>query len=546
MKTLVKWVGLIIFFGLIAILVKELVSLLSIEGKTLPRDTLFSFFRMSIAYFFSLAFAIVCGFTAASRKWAEKLLLPTIDILQSVPVVGFFPVALLFFISLFQGERIRIELASIFLIFTSQAWNMAFGIYESLITIPKDIQRAAAAYNINKWLKFKRILFPACIPKLIYNSMVSWATGWYFLMACEIIAIGAKRYYLPGIGSFLFYSSDKGRYDLTLLAFSILVFIIVLMDIFLWHPLSVWANKFTYQMIPQGETTPKSFWLSSLKDLLFSLKVNILWIKTLKLLEKKSKPFRKAFSNLKESKIVITVSNVALYGLYISLIFLGIYLVWWSLESLIKLLSHPIPREAKLIPFSILVSFLRLLIAYLICLAWTVPLIQILAAIPATALFPFIVVLVNRYLIGGMNLASFLIVFTGMQWYVLFNLIVGVRTIPEELKESVLAFGASKWFYIRKVILPASFLSLITGSLSGWGGAWNALVVSEYVVFNDKVHSVFGIGPFLDIATYEKGNSLMIFLCLASLILTIILLNKLVWQKLYNLGANRFSLEVLA
>jgi NitT/TauT family transport system permease protein len=516
---------------------------------------------MLAAYILSLTFALTYGYAAAARKWAEKVLLPALDVLQSVPVLGFFPVAVGFFILLFRGERVGIELASVFLIFTSQAWNMAFGVYESTTTIPKDILRATASYGTRGWLKFKRLYFPASLPKLVYNSMMSWAGGWYFLMACEIIALGARRFTLPGLGSFLLDSSDKGRVDLILLGLAVLILIIVALDALFWRPLTSWAKKFTYQMTPAGQTTPQSVWLSQIKDMFILFRFNRGWVALLRLARIVNQPINnlirrvenlRAWPRIKRALRSISLAVLAAAALY------GTY---WALQGLMRLFSHPIPSEAKAIPLSILASFLRLAMAYILCLAWTVPtavligenervsrflmpLIQVTASIPATALFPLIVVVVVHHLWGGMNLASILLILTGMQWYVLFNLIAGVRAIPADLKEAVRSFGVSRWSYLRRVLLPGIFPSLITGSITGWGGGWNALIVSEYLRFQGKTRTVFGIGMLLDKATYETGNSLMILLCLVGIIMVIVLMNQLLWRKLYAKASTKYVIEL--
>lgn len=531
------------------------------EARKLPYFAFCSFSRMLAAYILSLAFALTYGYAAATRKWAEKVLLPALDILQSVPVLGFFPVAVGFFILLLRGERVGIELASVFLIFTSQAWNMAFGVYESIITIPKDILRATAAYGTRGWLKFKRLYFPASLPKLVYNSMMSWAGGWYFLMACEIIALGARRFTLPGLGSFLLDGSDKGRIDLILLGLAVLILIIVALDALFWRPLTFWANKFTYQMAPAGQTTPQSVWLSWIKDGLILLRFDRGWVALLMLVGIVNQPIKNLIGRVENSSVWSRIKQV-LRGVSLAILAAGaLYGTYWATQGIVRLFSNPIPPEAKAIPLSILASFLRLTMAYVLCLAWTVPtailigeneriskflmpLIQVTASIPATALFPLIVVVVVHHLWGGMNLASILLILTGMQWYVLFNLIAGVRAIPADLKEAARSFGISRWSYLRRVILPGIFPSLITGSITGWGGGWNALIVSEYLRFQGKTRTAFGIGMLLNKATYETGNSLMILLCLVGMVAVIVPMNQLLWRKLYAKASIKYVIEL--
>ncbi|MDI6690086.1 MAG: ABC transporter permease subunit [Actinomycetota bacterium] len=555
-------VGLMILipFILLLLVLRYIAGYMPGEARNLPFFAFCSFSRMLVAYVFSFIFAIAYGYASATRKWAEKTLLPALDILQSVPVLGFFPVAVLLFISVFRGERFGIELASIFLIFTSQAWNMAFGVYESIITIPKDLRRASAAYGLRGWLRFKRLFLPACVPKLIYNSMMSWAGGWYFLMACEIISLGCIRHRLPGLGSFLLLSSAKGRFDLILWGLMVLILIIVALDTLVWRPLSLWANKFTYQMTATGETAPQSPLFSLYKDIIIFLRLNYIEIKFLKLVEIIDRPIKKLYSRLKGwtfwRSLVKGVKAMALIPICGG----AIYIAYWVTIGLMNIFSRPFPAEAKLIPLAILASFARLSAAYILCLAWTIPmavligknerlsrvltpLIQIAASIPATALFPLIVIVVIHYLWGGMDLASILLVLTGMQWYVLFNLLAGVRSIPADLDQAVKSFGVSGWNYWKRLILPAIFPSLITGSITGWGGGWNALIVSEYLFFRGKTHTAFGIGMLLDKATYEMGDSLMILLSLTGMILTIVIMNRFVWRRLYEKAATKYVIE---
>jgi NitT/TauT family transport system permease protein len=558
-KAALKWLVALAALVWLSYMVSFALKFIPPEAGTLPRDILLSTARVAAAYLLSLIFALAMGFAAASRKRAEKILLPTMDILQSVPVVGFFPVAIAFFVALFQGERVGIELAAIFLIFTSQAWNMAFGVYESLITIPKDLRRAAAAYNLKGWLAFKRFYLPACVPSLTYNSMVSWANGWFFLVSSEIFAIGARQYHLPGLGSFLWFSSEKGRLDLTLAGLIALVTLIITLNVFVWRPLTDWSRKFSYQMVPLGETRPVSPVLSKVKDVLLFLRVQAAWGSILAFLHSLASSLKRWSMPQNLFNVVMKFLKV-LMALFFTLAIVA-FLVW--LYSILPLLlNRPFPSEAALIPLAVIVSFLRLFITYLICLLVAVPLAllvvlkekigkvvlpltQVLASLPGTALYPVILALVLRsHLSFGLDLVSITIIFTTSVWYIFFPLTGLLKNIPRELKESVLSLSPSTWFYIKKLLIPGAFPALITGSLAAWGGGWNALVVSEYGVFNQQAYKVFGIGSLIDIAAYQKGDPILLFLCLAALVFTVIMLNRLVWQKLYRLASERFSLEI--
>ncbi len=529
--------------------------------EKLPYYTFCSFYRMFAAYLLSFSFAVVYGSVAAADRRAEKIMMPLLDFLQSVPVLGFFPAAIAFFIAATNGSRLGVELACIFLIFTAQAWNMAFGVFEALTTIPKDATEAAESFGLRGWLKFKRFLFPVTIPKLVYNSILSWAGGWYFLIACEIIAIGPVNYRLPGLGSFLVESAEEGKIGYLLTGIGALVCVIVAMDVLLWRPLSVWATKFRYEFTMSSAEVEKSALLR--------------WWKT----SRRARKIRRALRRARHSLSALTISvrgirravsppsrwidrtrspawgRVVLVGFGV----IGAVILFRGGASLARILSQPWPDEARLIPKAVAFSILRLLGAYVLALAWTLPVAawaaerpsvarnvnrfaQIAASIPATALFPLIVLVVLRY-IGSMNVAAILLILTGMQWYLLFNLLAGVRNIPNDLKEASASLGLSKGQYWKKVLLPAVFPSLVTGSVTAWGGGWNALIISEYLVYRNQRFEVLGIGMLLDRATYVSGSSVMILLSLASMVLVVVGINRLIWRPLYVMAAERFKIE---
>lgn len=531
------------------------------ELPRLPLYALYSFARMLVAYLISLLFSISYGYLAATSRRAERLLIPILDILQSVPILGFFPAAIYLFVSLAGGGKLGVELASVFLIFTSQAWNMAFGVYEAILTIPQDAREALAAFGAGRWLVFKRLLLPACVPKLVYNTIMSWAGGWYFLMAAEIIAIGPARHDLPGLGSLMYRAAEEGRLGLMLLALGALVGLIVAMDFLLWRPLSVWAETFRYEFAassPGGRSRVLDWWRRSgavrrAKALLRRALALAGLVRAA--LARRALTLRRALP----AEVGHRLWRACIWGLALSALALLGYLTWAAGSALVRALAQPWPREAAQIPLAILASFGRLALAYVISLAWTVPLsiwigenervarivtpiAEIGASVPATALFPLIILFVIR-VFGGMNVASVLLILTGMQWYLLFNLIAGARAIPQDLKEMARSLHLGRWHYWRRVVLPALFPSLLTGSITGWGGGWNALIVAEYIVYNQKAYQVLGIGALLDRATYELGSGALIFLTLSAMVAVILLLNRLLWRRLYRFAVERYRLE---
>ncbi|MEM3482012.1 MAG: ABC transporter permease subunit [Thermoplasmata archaeon] len=509
---------------------------------TVWQYALFSFLRMLAAYIISLIFSILYGLYAATNKKAEKIMIPILDILQSVPILGFFPIVI-FILIMYLPSSIGAEIASIILIFTSQAWNMAFGVYESITTIPEELRSASNAFKLKGIIRFRYLYFPSMIPRLIYNSMMSWAGGWYFLFAAEIISVGNLTYTLPGLGSFMWRMVMSGEISYGLLALFTLIFIIVLMDILFWRPLSKVSEKYKYESLSE-EQIEKKFYLAKLLNYLPSLDFMV-------------SIFKKLFFRNRKFRVFSWIWKYKKYILYFFFSLLLIFIFYALFISIEHGINFEISsNDIFIVPIAILYSILRLLIAYLLSLAWIIPLaiylkshknsekwlnplFEILASIPATALFPFFVLIFIKMPFGT-NIASILLIMTGMQWYILFNVLSGIRTFPADYDTVSRAFRFKKWQYIRKVLLPGIFAPLLTGSITGWGGGWNALIVSEYIIINGTVYSVLGIGYLIDYATYVKGNVFLNIFYVVILSLTVVILNRLFWRRLY-LRAERYA-----
>jgi NitT/TauT family transport system permease protein len=527
--------------------------------RQLPYYAFCSFYRMLAAYIIALIFSIIYGMAAARGGLYERILIPAIDIAQSVPVVGFFPAAVYFFVALAHGSRLGVEMAAVFLIFTSQAWNMALGVYEAVKTIPDDSRECIETFGGRGWLRFKRLLLPASIPKLVYNSILSWVAGWYFLIACEIITVGPASYRLPGLGSFLWEAAEKGRtFDLAAGLLTLLA-IIVLMDMIVWQPLSTWAEKFKYEFAASSGAVQSLGMFDALSGVgpAVTRTLRSILLPPMRMIGRAIEALpRGPELSPEQSKRLAAIVRTLIIGSIV------IFLTWALMRgfvALVRTLSQPWPSDAKQIPEAILLSTLRMTLAYAISLAWTIPcalaasesarfnrvlspIAEIVGSMPATALFPIIVIVVIK-VTGGMNLASILLILTGMQWYLLFNLLAGINQVPEDLKEAARAFGLSRVARWRKLILPAVTPSLITGSITAWGGGWNALILSEYFVYKNQTYQVLGIGSLLDAATYKSGNGVMILLSLLSMIAVVLTLNRLMWRPLYNLATERYRLD---
>lgn len=534
---------------------------LSVSVRHLPYYAFCSFYRMLAAYVVAMVFSVAYGMAAARGRTWERVMIPAIDIAQSVPVIGFFPAAVYFFVALAHGSRLGVEMAAVFLIFTSQAWNLALGVFESMRTVPNDSRDALEAFGASAWLRFRRLSLPACVPKLVYNSILSWVAGWYFLIACEIITVGPSNYRLPGLGSFLMEAADRGRSGEIVAGLAALLLIIVVMDVVVWQPLTVWAERFRYEFAAGTAVEP----IGSLGMLhaLGALGPAVYRAARLVL-----QPLIGAAGGLiaaipppapsTRARIARAARQAGLAALIV-LWALFLYAIFRGLVALVRALNAPWPAQARLIPAATAASIVRIVVAYAISLGWTLPcalaaansqrfrrwlapIAEIVGSMPATALFPLIVLFVVE-VTGGMNLASILLILTGMQWYLLFNLLAGVNQIPEDLKEATRAYRLSKFATWRKLTVPALVPSMVTGSITAWGGGWNALILSEYFSYRGKTYQVLGLGALLDAATYETGNSLMMLLSLLSMVVVVVGLNRLVWRRLYNVATDRYRMD---
>lgn len=576
----------------------------SINFINLLVDSVSSVYRMFAALGLSFVAAILIGITVARKPLASKIIIPIIDILQSVPILGFFPAAIAFFITVFNGSSAGIEMAAIFLIFTSMAWNMIFSVYESVLSIPSELLETSYAYRANRLLQLRRVYLPASIPKLVYSSIMSWAGGWYFLTAAEIISLGSKTFVLPGLGSLLGNSVSSGQYIQAVIALATLVLIIMLTDLFFWRPLESYANRFKYDY-SSSSSTSSSF---AVPKLHYHLGLYLYNENVARLISRSAAAFPlvhlsdflsrnprpliyiKSSSRLIETLIKIAYSsemrifsiiyqwfgdnrnqrvflNIALPILTVGITLLTIEegdVIYKSFSALsytyFSLYNNP--QSAKIIsqiPLALLLSYLRLAAAYLLSLAWTIPvaikiannprfdrimpLFQTFAAIPATAFFPFVIVIVN-YVPGGFEFLSILLMLTGMQWYILFNLIGGIRSIPGDIEETARAFRVTKSQHIKRVLFPSIYPSFITGSITGWGGGWNSLIVAEYLVFGNKTYSVLGMGSLLDKAAYSIGNTILILLIVGIMSAVIVMINRLVWRRLYGKVIKKYSISL--
>ena len=525
--------------------------------------------RMSIAYALSLAFALGYGITTAMSHRASHVLLPLLDIFQSVPVLGFLPVV--FLVILGTGTNPPIanqEVASIILIFTAMAWAPTFGVISGINAIPADIKEAAHAYGMKGTNYLRQIVLPAVFPELVWSSILAWGGGWYLIPVEEHLSFGSVQVDLPGIGKYIALAAVQSDLGLALFGLIVLVSIIFAIDRLVWKPLGVKAEKYKYETIaaPRTTATHHSTVVAGVRryeDRLVSP------VRTLFRGDKSYAARVVQFSRLRriwhltdKLRVSERFSRIPLWGrilsyvIFILLVLLGLIATILSrsqsIASGISLLSTDV-TAFELITYT-LFSLSRLVIAYLIALSWTlaagiliarsqrasrwlVPIFDIGQSIPATALFPLVIILLvdpfkNSPLLGfTLNLASVLLILTGMQWYLLFNIVGAVNSVPNDLLEATAAFRIRGGRFVKNILIPASFPAILIGSIQAWGGGWNALIVSEYIGPNANVP---GLGSFL-VQASSKDPALATVEIYASLLVmtaTVLIINRLVWRRL--------------
>ena len=523
---------------------------ISLSPNALPWYTALSLGRMLAAYALSMLFTLIYGHIAAYNPRAEQVLMPLLDVLQSVPILSFLPVVLLS-LNVILREGIAAEVASIILIFTSQAWNLTFSWYQSLTTIPKELREASDIFRLNGWLRFRRLELPFALISLVWNSMMSWAGGWFFLMAAEIFTVGQRDFRLPGLGAYLQEAANQGDFRAIAWGLTTLILLIIALDQFIWRPLLAWSERFKIEMV-ESEQPPTSWFFNLLRNARTSE-----WLERRLFLPVDEGIDRLLLRRFPMKAPAADANGRRSWTARISGVLLGAVLFYGIYRTGALLFDMPATQWAS-IGLGLGATLLRVLVALVIALAWTIPvgvaigtnprmatilqpLVQITASVPATALFPIFLLILLR-LPGGLNIAAVLLMLAGTQWYLLFNIIAGASSIPQDLKytTSLLGLrGARRWRYL---ILPALFPYLITGAITASGGAWNASIVAEHVTFSGQTLQTTGIGALITQAT-ASGNYPLLLASTLSMIFTVVLVNRLFWRRLYGLAEDKFRME---
>ncbi len=519
--------------------------------RALPTYAAYSLVRIVIAYALSLGFALAYGYAAARSPAAERVLLPLLDILQSIPVLSFLPGVMLAMVALFPRRQLGLELGAILLIFTGQAWNIAFSFYSSLKAIPSELDEAARIYRFSRWQRFTELELPYAAIGLVWNSMMSVAGGWFFLMACEMFVLGQRDFRLPGLGSYLQTAAGAGDTTAILWGLAAMIGVIVLLDQLVWRPVIAWTDKFKFEQV-EGALAPRSAVLELLRRAGVGASLYRKVVRPAG--ERVTLAFaRRGGTPAPEGKPAAWKKWLGRAFATALLLALGYAAVRACLA-----LAGLAPKDVLEIGRGAGITFLRVQAALLLGAAWTVPagvaigssprlariaqpLAQIAASVPATALFPVVLLVLIR-VGGGMGLASILLMLLGTQWYILFNVIAGAMAIPTDLKEAAGIFRLGSWSRWRKLILPGIFPYLVTGMLTASGGAWNASIIAEYFHFKGEIRSTLGLGATISRAT-DAGQFQVLLGATIAMAAIVVTVNRLVWQRLYRLAETRFKLE---
>ena len=521
-----------------------------LDPALLPDYALRTTMRMFAAIIASLVFTFTIATLAAKSRRAEMVIIPALDILQSVPVLGFLTFTVTFFMGLFPGSQLGAECASIFAIFTSQAWNMAFSFYQSLRTVPRDLDEVSRSFGLSSWQRFWRLEAPFAMPGLIWNTMMSMSGGWFFVVASEAITVGDTTVQLPGLGSWLALAIKEQNFTAVAWAVLAMAIVIGLYDQLLFRPIVAWADKFRFEQTA-GQQKPRS-WVHALARrtrLLKRLTAPLAWLGGLLLLVR----FRSAQPVRRE---VSAASSRVLDRAWLALILaIGVWATWTAITYLGQSLSwsdawDPLARGlVTLLRVTLLIAVASLIwiplgvwIGLRPAIAERVqPVAQFLAAFPANVLFPFAVVAIVATRASPDIWLSPLMVL-GTQWYILFNVIAGASAFPTDLREAASVYQLRSWTWWRRVMLPGIFPYYLTGALTASGGSWNASIVAEVASWGDTKLEAYGLGAYIANAT-EAGDFPRVVLGIAVMSLFVTLFNRLLWRPLYVMAERRMRLD---
>ncbi len=554
-------IGLAFFYGVVLIAKywfghSEPEIVISQSPRALPLYALYSVVRIGLAYLLSLVFAVGYGYLAAYNKRLEALMIAGLDILQSIPVLSFLPGVMLAMVALFPTRQIGVEMGAIVLIFTGQVWNMAFSFYSSIKSIPKELNEAASIYRFSRLQRLVQLELPYAAIGLVWNSMVSVAGGWFFLMACEMFVLGTRDFRLPGLGSYLQTAAGTGNGIAIAWGLITMIAIIVATDQFIWRPVIAWSDKFKFEQVESS---------ARIKSPLLHLVQHSSALRALSKITTAplSEQFYRRYAQERKQRIAQaalerdTEANGSPWGRLILIVVAGAIVSYAAFHAL-GLLRQITVSQFQQIMKGAAATFLRVNVSLLLAAAWTIPagvaigfhprlariaqpLAQIAASVPATALFPIILLALIR-MGGGLGIGSIALMMLGTQWYILFNVIAGAMAIPSDLREVATLFRFTTVQRWKTVILPGIFPFLITGLVTASGGAWNASIIAEYFRLKNQTLQTVGLGAQISAAS-DSGQFQILLLATIVMALMVVTINRLVWRPLYRLAGTRYKLE---
>ena len=527
---------------------------LNTDISNVPYYAARSLLRMFIALFISLVFTLVYGTAAARLRRAEKVLVPILDVLQSIPILVFLPIALTFFVKIFPNSLLGLELASIFVIFTSQAWNMTFSFYHSLITQPTELDEAARMYRLTKWQRFWKLDVPSSMIGLVWNMMMSMGGGWFFLTASEAITvfIGGKQLNdsLPGIGSYMAAAAAAGSYSKVAIAIVTMVILVVGTNFLVFRPLVAWSERFRMETSEATEK-PKSVVLNVLRRSAIPGLLGRAVRPIGRFLDRITRPFGLAEYPLREDLRKRRVGDVIFWAV------LGATAAFVGISAALYLNAHLGFGRFPSIVAQGFATFGRVTVLIVVStLIWVPvgvkigmsprlsrfaqPVVQVLASFPAVLLFPFITAIFLGLGVS-LNWGAILLMALGAQWYILFNVIAGASAIPNDMVEMMTLMRLNRVQRWRRVILPAVFPAYVTGGITAAGGAWNASIVAELVAWHHQTLNAYGLGNYISTASNDGRFALLIG---GGIVMSafVVIVNRLFWRRLYRLAEARFNL----
>jgi NitT/TauT family transport system permease protein len=525
-------------------------STVSTDPADLPYYAVRSLLRMFAALILSVLFTFVYATAAARLRRAEKVLIPVLDVLQSVPVLGFLSVTVTAFINLFPGSELGLECASVFAIFTSMAWNMTFAFYHSLVSQPRDLDEAARVLRLTRWERFWRLDVPSGMIPLVWNGMMSFGGAWFFLAASESISVLNHHYALPGIGSYAATAIAHGNLGQVGLAIVVMIVLVIGVNFLFWRPVTAWAERFRVEE-SEGAERPRSLMLDLLRRSQVPEQVARPLRPVGRFLDRATRPFGLAEHPLIVSRARERTGDVFFAGVLAVLVLygaweaLGYVRATTGLGEFFYAFALGAATFARVILLTAVATVVWVPIGVWIGMNPKVtrlaqPIVQVLASFPANFIFPLATLVFVAWHIP-LDVGAVLLMALGAQWYILFNVIAGASAIPSDLREAMTSLHVRGWLRWKKFVLPSVFASYVTGGITAAGGAWNASIVAEVVTYGNHHLTATGLGAYITEAT-ATGNFPKILVGISVMSVYVVLANRLLWRRLYAIAERRYSL----